>query len=548
MKDINLERSVKRELDFKIRSNHPLIWINTKEEPRTLKCITDIADHENRKWDVVFWDIATKPYSLKGYPIDSEMPNNILDQIGILEFFDTVKPQSDKYLLLVLKDYDKYLNYNSVDGNIQQVEAQINRMLKNFYYANKLTKRSIIILSSHSTIPDELQSLFSIIDYPLPEYSNIKNQIEDKISHMKSSKALISSNFKVDYNDAEKEELVKSVQGLTMDEIDNLLNYSVLYGQDTNKKIDVNILSKQKQDVIKRSGILEWIDTNETMDKIGGMHGLKSWLNIRKNAFTPQAREYGLPHPNGVLLVGVSGCGKSLFCKAIAHHWGLPLLRLDLGKVFGGIVGKSESNMRYVIQVAENVSPCVLMIDEIEKALSGWASSNHTDGGISSRVFGTLLTWMQEKTSPTYLVATANNIASLPPEILRKGRFDEIFFVDLPNDEDRREIVKIHLAKKNRSYEKFNISELVEASCNYTGAEIESCIIDAMYKGFHHNREFNTQDVVSSLKEITPISKTMEEEITNLRKWATTRARYASSDVSYAIKKDNDVVEVDMEL
>ena len=232
--------------------------------------------------------------------------------------------------------------------------------------------------------------------------------------------------------------------------------------------------------------------------------------------------------PKGLLLVGVQGCGKSLTAKAVASQWKLPLLRFDLGKVFSGLVGSSEENIRKAIKLAESIAPCILWIDEIEKGLSGFASSNFSDAGTAARVFGTFITWLQEKTKPVFVIATANDISQLPPELLRKGRFDEIFFVDLPGSEERKEIFRIHLEKRYRSPKHFDLDLLPNYSEGFSGAEIEQVIISALYDAFEHGRPLTTHDLVKSLQETVPLSRTMAEHISALREWSKTRARSAS--------------------
>jgi SpoVK/Ycf46/Vps4 family AAA+-type ATPase len=301
-------------------------------------------------------------------------------------------------------------------------------------------------------------------------------------------------------------------------------------------KLMPDVISIQKKEIIRKSGLLEWISSDIDMESIGGLENLKQWLSKRKDAFSQDAIDYGLPsNPKGLMLVGIQGAGKSLFAKGISSFWNFPLIRLDMGKVFSGIVGSSEQNMRQVFKVIESVAPCILWCDEIDKGMSGGRSSGHTDGGTTSRVLGSWLTWMQEKTAPVFVVATANDVSNLPPELLRKGRFDEIFFVDLPNESEREKIFVIHLNQRNRDYMKFDIHSLVKESQNFTGAEIESSIEAAMYEAFSDNkRDINTKDILLSLKNSVPIAIIMKEEIDALRKWASERARSASISQTYA--------------
>lgn len=291
----------------------------------------------------------------------------------------------------------------------------------------------------------------------------------------------------------------------------------------------VPLVAREKERIIKQSEVLEYYPPNANMEDVGGLDQLKEWLERRGRAFGKGAREFGLDAPKGVMLLGVQGCGKSLLAKAVASTWQFPLLRFDMGKVFGGIVGQSEGNIRTALQVAEALAPCVLWIDEIEKGLSGMGSSDHTDGGTTARVVGTLLTWMQEKTSPVFVVATANRIDMLPPELLRKGRFDEIFFVDLPTEAVREEILSIHLKKKRRDPEEFDLGKLAKTAVGFSGAELEESVREGLFDAFAEGRELATDHIERAIKKTYPLSRTMSEEIEGLRRWAKVRARLAAN-------------------
>jgi SpoVK/Ycf46/Vps4 family AAA+-type ATPase len=280
--------------------------------------------------------------------------------------------------------------------------------------------------------------------------------------------------------------------------------------------------------VIRKSGLLEYFAADARLRDVGGLASLKRWLDRRGAAFSEAARKFGLPEPKGLLLLGVQGCGKSLTAKAIAAQWGLPLLRLDMGRIFSGLVGSSEENLRRAIQVAESVAPVVLWVDEIEKGLSGSQSSGVSDGGVSARVFGTLLTWLQEKTAPVFVVATANRIEQLPPELLRKGRFDDTFFIDLPAPAERREILEIHLAKRGRDPARYALDLLADRTAGMSGAEIEQAVISGLYEAFAEGKELEQGHLERAVAESLPLSTTMAEEIARLREWARSRTRPAS--------------------
>lgn len=297
----------------------------------------------------------------------------------------------------------------------------------------------------------------------------------------------------------------------------------------SNKIFDVRgidlILSEKKQ-IIKKSSILEYYDSQENITNIGGLENLKSWISKRTRSFSEEARNFGLPEPKGILLLGVQGCGKSLSAKAISSIWKLPLLKLDMGAIFGKYVGESESNVRKAIKTIESVAPAILWIDELEKGFSGMGNAD--SHGTDSRVFASFLTWLQEKTKPVFVIATANDVSALPPELLRKGRFDEIFFVDLPTKQERIDIFKIHLLKRIKDVTKFDLNLLAEKSNGYSGAEIEQVIISALYDAFDENREVELNDIIVNIEKSVPLSVTMKEKIDCLRNWAKSRTVPAS--------------------
>ena len=333
--------------------------------------------------------------------------------------------------------------------------------------------------------------------------------------------------MRIELDDAGRERLLQAALGLTLGEAENVFA-KIIVKDERLSGDDVNEVFAEKQQIIRKSGLLEYYATEETFAHVGGLAMLKDWLQRRARALTAQARQFGLPSPKGILLLGVQGCGKSLCAKAVSSLWQLPLLRFDMGRMFGSLVGSSEENVRKAITVAESVAPAILWVDEIDKAFAGSQGSGATDGGTTARVFGTFLTWLSEKTAPVFVMATANDISQLPPELLRKGRLDEIFFVDLPSAEERTEIFRIHIAKRGRDPAKFDLPALVERSPNFSGAEIEEAIISGLYDAFYTETDLATEHVVEALRQTVPLSKTMDEQINRLRAWAEGRARNAS--------------------
>jgi SpoVK/Ycf46/Vps4 family AAA+-type ATPase len=283
------------------------------------------------------------------------------------------------------------------------------------------------------------------------------------------------------------------------------------------------------------------LEDDGTLESVGGLDELKRWLTQRSNAFTERAREYGLPQPKGMMILGVPGCGKSLIAKTTSRLWGLPLIRLDMGRIYdGSMVGRSEANLRNALKTTESISPAILFIDEIDKAFAGSSGSADSDGGTSSRIFGSFLTWMQEKSSPVFVMATANRVERLPSEFLRKGRFDEIFFVDLPTADERKEIFRIHLSKRRADISHFDFDQLVSICDGFSGAEIEQAVVAAMYEAFAQDREFNTLDIIAAIKSTLPLSRTMSEQVTALRDWASRRARPAATAAAEEQKKEEE--------
>ena len=391
-----------------------------------------------------------------------------------------------------------------------------------------LKERMIVLGTTTEVLKQELEKEMPILDLPLPNIDTLKIILESVAEDRFSLPASRVNPTK---------RLIESAKGLTAMEAElAFAKAAAQNGQLTENEID--IINAEKEQIIRKSGILEFFQPSESMASVGGLDQLKEWFNQRGGAFTEEAAEFGLQPPKGVMLLGIPGCGKSLTAKAAAALWRFPLIRFDLGKGFGGIVGESERKIREALRVAEAVSPCILWIDEIEKGLSGSQSSGQTDGGVTSRVFGTFLTWMQEKTAPVFVLATSNNIAQLPPEMLRKGRFDEIFFCDLPSEKIRRDIFKIHLSTHNEDIlDQFDLERLARNSPLFSGAEIEQAVKDGMFTAFSQKRRLSESDIDSAIRSTYPLAKTMREGIRDMREWASARARMASSGDLESVEK-----------
>ncbi|QQO09020.1 AAA family ATPase [Breznakiella homolactica] len=481
-----------------IRARYPLVYVVSFEEGRVdrrLKTITGA-----RKKQLFNWTI-TNGLELP----DGSWITELKDPIKVLEYI----LQSDVNGLFVLRDYHHYLN-----------DPVVVRKLRDVAHALKLTRKNIIFLSPVLKVPTELEKEIAVIDYVLPD----KEEIRDIITKIAGSLDDAGS-LDIKESPEKLDKIVEAALGLTAEEAENVFAKTLVQkGQ-----FDINIILSEKEQIIRKSGVLEYYHANEKMAEVGGLEELKKWLTKRGKAFTPKAREFGLPEPRGILLLGIPGCGKSLTAKAIAGMWQLPLLKLDVGKVFSSYVGSSEENVRRAIQTAESIAPSILWLDEMEKGFSGLGSSGMTDGGTTARVFGTFLTWLQEKTTPVFVVATSNNVSQLPPELLRKGRFDEIFYVDLPSKEERHEIFNIHLAKRNRDPGQFNLDKLSGLSHGFSGSEIEEVIVSGLYDAFDRDQELEQSHLEQVIETLIPLSQTMEEQIRGIRDWAKLRARRAST-------------------
>jgi ATP-dependent 26S proteasome regulatory subunit len=393
-----------------------------------------------------------------------------------------------------------------------------------------MANHHFILVGATSKLCPEIEKMVTSIEYSLPTKEEI-GEIVKAITETAGSTYALSGD--------DLDRVVNAAAGMTVAEIEDALSLSVV----TEKKICWRLIMKEKAKAVEKSGCLKYFDGKISRDSVGGLEELIKYIDLRKDSFTEEAREYGLPAPKGILLVGPAGTGKSLTAKVTSDILSRPLITIDIGAVFGSLVGQSEGNMRLALKTIEAVSPCVLMVDEIEKGLSGSKSSGSTDGGTGSRVMGTLLTWMNDKQSEVYIVATSNDVTQLPPELLRKGRFDEIFFVDLPSDEEREIIFNIHLQKRNRKPKKFDIKKLVDATEGYTGAEIEQVIIDAMFVSFGEKSEITTEHILSVIEQTSPLSTINSSQIERLRSWSKNRCRSASSTTKKAASQSSEKTE-----
>lgn len=496
------------QLNILTRAKYPLLYIISWEERRIEDILRQVAT-ERRK-QLYVWTLTNGIVHIDSPPGSSIDPST-RNPVAALDYIS----QSQESAIFVLKDFHPLLDKHS---NPEQ--AVIVRKTRDVINQLKESRKTLVILSPILQFPPELEKDITILDYSLPTMAELGQSLERIV---RSAREI--SGMKLNLPNGQREAVLNAARGLTCTEAENVFAKSLVM----HHRLDVDVIISEKEQLIRRSRALEYFRATEDFSSVGGMDLLKLWLKKRGQAFSEKARLFGLPEPKGLLLLGVQGAGKSLVAKAVASQWHLPLLRLDLGRVFSELVGSSEHNIRGALRVAEGVAPCVLWIDEIEKGLGGVASSHQSDAGTTARIFASILTWMQEKSSPVFVIATANNISMLPPEMLRKGRFDEIFFVDLPLIRERREIFAIHLAQRGRDPLAFDLNRLAIVSKDFSGAEIEQVIISGLYDAFEENRELNTEDLLNNVHCTLPLSKTMEKEIAQLRRWGRTHARPASA-------------------
>lgn len=489
-----------------LRARNTLLWVVSREELRVERSLIGVAS--KLKMDVRFWDCADGIQNGVGETIDAAK-----DPLAALDYIGSRRERA----LYVMRDMHKWFD--------PQVLRTLRSLTRKLQSAGRDEARAIVLLTPSSEVPPELSGQATVLDWPLPDREEIGSILDGVVSSLDDElrESALPKN-------GAREAAIDAAVGLTADEAMNSYAKSLV----TERRIDPSIVSAEKKRVIARERVLTWHDPDPRgLAAVGGLDVLKSWLTERKAAFGPKARAYGLPAPKGVLLVGPPGTGKSLTAKTIATAWGQPLLRLDLGALKSKWVGESEANIRKALEVAEIVAPCVLWIDEIEKSLAG-STGAQGDGGVSSDALGSILSWMQERAASVFVIATANDVTALPPELLRKGRFDELFFIDLPNDVERAEIVAAALAQYDRPPtlldDDATLAELVARTDNFTGAEIAALVPDALFAAFNDGeRQVELSDLLAAAATVTPLSSTAGDKISDLQQWAKGRARFATS-------------------
>jgi SpoVK/Ycf46/Vps4 family AAA+-type ATPase len=491
---------LQKELDLYIRSRFTLICIISMDEERVLSQVSKLCERTKRTLYV--WDHADS-FEIIG-DSNRSVPK-AADPLTALEEIEKI----DKPSVFVLRDFHQCWDR----------QPRIIRKLRNLAQRLKYTHHTVIVTMPTPLIPEELDDATVRLVYPPPDVAELKLLLVQLLS---------TPGARHDLSPETRDNLLRAALGLSSNQAQRVFAKAIVTNGVLDQR-DIDLIAEEKKQIIKASGALEYYSPQETMQDVGGLGLLKAWLSQREAAFGPKAREYGLPAPKGIALIGIPGTGKSLTAKTVASLWQMPLLRLDIGALFGSLVGQSEENCRRALSLAETIAPCILWIDEIEKGLS----TGDNDGGTSMRVLGTMLSWMQEKKKPVFVVATANNISQLPPELLRRGRFDEIFFLDLPTHDERTEILKVHISKRGRLPENYDLDRLALVSEGHVGSEIEQAVIEAMYQAFNDPetpaREFNTDDIADAMERMVPMSRSQKEMIEHLRRWLTEgRAQSAS--------------------
>tara|TARA_B100000683_G_scaffold74083_1_gene72770 strand:+ start:13444 stop:14925 length:1482 start_codon:yes stop_codon:yes gene_type:complete len=471
-----------------LKARYPIVYIVTNEEERIeylIKyCAKKYVTRTYYSWDFID--------GYQGNPNDTGFAAR--NPLEALDLIDKLTPETAS--IFVLKDYDNFLK-----------DFSVIRKLKNLSRSLKTQPKNIVIVSSELNIPDSLKEFVTLLEFPLPSYAEILEELNR-----------LTSALQQDIPPETINNIATACQGLSLERIRRVLSKVIAKYGEIDDSSPTLILQEKKQ-IIQQTQLLEFCLTDKSLSDLGGLDNFKDWLKLRSKAFSQEAIEYGLPYPKGLLLVGVQGTGKSVAAKIIAYEWKLPLLRLDFGRLFASLIGQSEQRVRKMIEIAEALSPCVLWVDEIDKAFAGAQSSG--DSGTTSRVLATFITWLAEKTSPVFVVSTANNVELIPPEILRKGRFDEMFFLNLPTEEEREAIFNVHLERfRPDSIENFQLPILSKLSKDFSGAEIEQVVIEAMRLGFNEGREFTNEDILVSIQNLVPLARTKSKELNQLKEWS----------------------------
>ena len=486
------------------KAGYSALFVLTHEENRLVRDLLTIRN-EDPNITIHEWDIQRGLVVKDGpdsgpkyHPEETNSTSFLLEYIQNYKYSDNIFILRDFHL-----HFDKTINI---------------RLLRNAWNNLKRNGNMLVFVGHKFSVPGELQKEIQLLDYALPDSEAIRDRLSFILASVDAS-GEASGVPPVEVESRIIENAVEAAKGMTFLEVENAFALAYVTAKQFNDKF-VEAVFQEKISQLKKNGLLTYMEPNISFDDVGGLQGLKTWLAGRKKAYSEEAREYNLPLPKGMLLASVPGTGKSLVCKAIAKEFGCPLFSLDLGNVFGSLVGDSEKNMREIIKTIDSIGKCVVLIDEIEKSFNNNAVSGAGDSGVSSRIFGTFLTWLNDRQNPAFIVATTNNHTLLPPALIRKGRFDQLFWLDLPTAEERKEIFTVVIKKYKRDPKDFSLKTLVNGSEGFTGAEIEEVFKDAMYKAFDNGQEVSDSYLTEVLSEFIPFSVSHEEDLKQMRRQA----------------------------
>jgi len=490
-----------------ILSGYPFLYIRTDDERPVIETVNKIAKNNHREHHVFTWNNASGLYRED----NSDSDITLTTAKGILDY---IKNYAGGNAIFILHDFHQFFEQAEMISYLKDTVQNITIPMtteflsKRYQNAHNHVYKHIVITSPVQQIPEELNKLVSVVDFGLPGKEEIR-ALFNEFTKTSSENRFLS--------EEEKNKIVNACLGLTETEIFNVCSKSMVLNRG---KVNYKDINSEKSQIIKKDGTLEFFEPAIGLSDVGGLKNLLGWVKKRKLAYNEEIREkHNLEMPKGLLMTGIQGCGKSHSVKAISNYLEVPLIRMDVGTLMGKWLGESEGNIRRAIRLAENVAPCVLWIDEIDKGIPDPSSSNSHE--TTKRVFSTLLTWLQEKTSAVFVVATANNINHLPPELMRKGRFDEIFFIDLPTEEERIEILKIHLNKKGFDPAHFSVIDIAKATEGFSGAELQVLIGESMFEAVYQNQSLNSKHLLNEVSKTSPLSVTMKEKIDGIREWAT---------------------------
>ncbi len=504
----------------KASAGFPALYLQSSEDIRSQREIKMAAEKLGRK--LFIWTLG------KGLVLDGPKPKLIPNTAMPSDLTKALEEDVPEESIVILRLLHHFLDDPSM-------QAALLDMIPSF----KDKAKMLIVLTPVLKLPPELEKEFTLVESSLPNKETLGAVLDGLIKQNEFDKDPKKAKFLP--SDELRKELIESATGMTTTEAENAFSLALIRGARSEQKWDPKVVLDEKCSSLKKTGLLEFVPTGKNgMKQVGGMANYKEWLAKRRLAFTDAAKEFGLPAPKGILMVGPPGSGKSLGAKATSEELKLPLLRCDVGALLGSLVGQSEANVRLAIQTAEAVAPCILWLDEIEKGFAG-STGGQLDSGVGTRVLGKFLTWMQEKTSPVFVYATANDVTALPPEFLRKGRFDEMFSVLLPNPDEREEILRIHLEKRNKgqlignsSPKMIDLATFVKKTESFSGAEIEAAIVEAMYAAFARRKDdvkadLNSVDLEDAIASTRPLSQTMAEKLKVIQEWCENRTRPANA-------------------